>query len=411
MMEDYLYKTPDTYRMIRVLFGILASSVILGVVLLFVLDINETSEAKSGVLIAGDKPKEFLATAEIELEKLYAHEGAQVKIGDTIAVFRSKEHNENLYRQRNELQIEKQRIQAIKKSIGIINRQISQSESDSGNLESALSTNRSTMVIALEGLVDQIDIKKGVVQQLKEGIDRDAILLRKGAISKVAYQANEQRYNQEKSELTQLLSDFQQQKLALDNLSSTQKQDLGKQNMSILNLQSELQAKNMELKESELALFLKEQLESTLLKEINDLVVVSNIDGYVSALFNQQVEANIIAEGGLIARVTPNGSGQFYCKLNVTEESLAEIVPGQKVNIKLDAYNHYQYGVLKGKVLNIDKETVNLLQQFYVLVAVDEYDTETFRLKDGYQVSGEVILGTSRLNKYMAKKIFKKMKM
>jgi len=220
---------------------------------------------------------------------------------------------------------------------------------------------------------------------LKERHSSDGERLKKRAFSQIDYQVSDQPEIAEQGELAQLQSNYQQQKVELENIGSTQNQDIGKQNMSTLNLKSELQIKTKELKESELSLFLKQQLVDNLVDNINELTVISDISGSVSLLFNQQAQANVLNKGELIARVTPDGLGKFYCKLNIPEEGLTDVKPGQEVNIKLDAYNHYQYGVLKGKVVNIDKEEFEGMQQFYVLVSVDDYDKEAFRLKDGYR--------------------------
>jgi len=394
-----------------VLFGIFLSAFLIGLVLLFVLEINDVSKSDTGMLIATDKPKEYVVTSSVSLVKLHVSEGDEVQIGDTIAEFKSNDLLGKVYQQMNSIQIEEQRVSGLSKSIDILEKQIRQTKLNKGLLSSSQSTSKESKIIALNSLKAQIDIYKSNLEVLQNRIAKDAELMKKGAISQVDYQKRKQQLADEQNELTRLEGRYLQAKVELNDIDSSQNRDMGNQDISLLNLEADLLKLQKERDEAELSLFQMRQVEVALRTEIENLVILADMNGSITSLFNAVNNRDILSKGAVVAKVSPLGSTNYYAKLIVSEEGLRDVEIGQEVNIKLNAYNHYQYGVLKGKVFHIDKEVNNEMTNFYVLAELDTYDPEVFKLKDGYQISGEIILKTIKLNKYIAGKIFKKIQM
>jgi hypothetical protein len=84
---------------------------------------------------------------------------------------------------------------------------------------------------------------------------------------------------------------------------------------------------------------------------------------------------------------------------------LAYVKKGQDINLKLDAYNYYRYGAVKGKITYVSPSDVN--QTFYCLARIDSYNPN-IDLKAGYKLKGEIIVEKMVLYQYIMKKLFDK---
>ncbi|MCJ8283093.1 MAG: HlyD family efflux transporter periplasmic adaptor subunit [Rivularia sp. ALOHA_DT_140] len=63
-----------------------------------------------------------------------------------------------------------------------------------------------------------------------------------------------------------------------------------------------------------------------------------------------------ISEGTLLAEVIP-AENKFIVEASISEKDFSAIKPGMEAQIKLDAYNHYEYGSLPAKVNRIEPDT------------------------------------------------------
>ena len=130
------------------------------------------------------------------------------------------------------------------------------------------------------------------------------------------------------------------------------------------------------------------------------------MDGYVSWLFNTRQEESFVSKGTALARITPEEEERFYARLQIPEKDIKDIKPGQDAHLKLNAYNHYQFGVVKAKVSFINKDTSDY---FYVLTELQGSPQEPIRLKDGFKLKGEVIVGRMKLYRFIMKRLFTKL--
>ncbi|HPJ09905.1 MAG TPA: HlyD family efflux transporter periplasmic adaptor subunit, partial [Flavobacterium sp.] len=138
--------------------------------------------------------------------------------------------------------------------------------------------------------------------------------------------------------------------------------------------------------------------------EMQKLVVVSPIDGTVSNLFNARQNTQIVNKGDLLTIIAPKKE-KFYAKVILKEEDLAYVEKGQEINLKLDAYNYYRYGAIKGKITYVSPSDVD--KTFYCLANIDKYNP-SINLKAGYMLKGEVIIERMQLFQYIMKKLFNK---
>jgi hypothetical protein len=95
----------------------------------------------------------------------------------------------------------------------------------------------------------------------------------------------------------------------------------------------------------------------------------------------------------------------FYTKVILDEKDLAYIKTGQDINLKLDAYNYFRYGAIKGKITYVSPSDVD--KTFYCLAEIIKYNPN-ITLKAGYKLKGEVIIERMQLFQYIIKKLFNK---
>ena len=73
-----------------------------------------------------------------------------------------------------------------------------------------------------------------------------------------------------------------------------------------------------------------------------------------------------------------------------------------EAHLKLDAYYHLEYGILKGTLTYISERKEN--DKFYALIQLEK--NKSFNLKPGYSVYGEIVTDRLPLYKFLLKKIF-----
>lgn len=78
---------------------------------------------------------------------------------------------------------------------------------------------------------------------------------------------------------------------------------------------------------------------------------------------------------------------------------------GQEINLKLDAYNYYRFGAIKGNITYVSPSDVD--RTFYCLANIKKYNPN-IQLKAGYKLKGEVIIEKMKLFQYIIKKLFNK---
>ena len=120
----------------------------------------------------------------------------------------------------------------------------------------------------------------------------------------------------------------------------------------------------------------------------------------------------------LLCVLNPLVEEEFFAKVKLKEEEIKDVMPRQKVHMKLSAFNHFQCGVLKGEVIHINKEviiekndvttTAQNTGGFYALVSIPESEAMRFNIKSGFKVNGDIILDRVKLYRFIIESMFKK---
>jgi len=154
------------------------------------------------------------------------------------------------------------------------------------------------------------------------------------------------------------------------------------------------QTANWQNKKNELELQLKnyEGANNKLEVEAKNYVLVAPISGTIEGFSGLQVGSNIMASQP-IAHISPNDN--LVVESSVSPNDIGLIKPNQKVKFQLDAFNYNQWGLLTGKVIDIDKNiTLQENQAFFKVRCA--LDSKVLKLKSGYktQVSKGMTLTT-----------------
>jgi multidrug resistance efflux pump len=238
-------------------------------------------------------------------------------------------------------------------------------------------------------------------------------LLQKGAISEKEYYTRYQAYLDDANSLNKMRNEAFQQANKKDNIEDDFADNANKLELEVLNLQSEYLTHQRTLEQEEAR---KKELQTKLSmqgRELDKLTIISEIDGYATNLYNTQKDVNLVLKNQTLLIVTPFSEEKFYANFKVNEKEIRDIRVGQKVHIKISAYDHYKFGILKGTITHINKEMGAEKQSgsndlFYVLVDLPDEELKKMDIKSGFKVSGEIIIRKVKLYQYFFKSIFKK---
>lgn len=174
---------------------------------------------------------------------------------------------------------------------------------------------------------------------------------------------------------------------------------------TIIDVDNELQNYQRELVELETEIKDGKYNLTYIADELKKMVILRTIDGTISNLFNSRQNIEILAKGELLTIIAPKKE-HFYAKVILDEKDLAYVKNGQEINLKLDAYNYYRYGAIKGKITYVSPSDVD--KTFYCLATIKKYNP-SINLKAGYKLKGgEVIIERMQLYQYIIKKLFNK---
>ncbi|WP_396178958.1 HlyD family secretion protein [Flavobacterium sp.] len=157
------------------------------------------------------------------------------------------------------------------------------------------------------------------------------------------------------------------------------------------------QTANWQNKKNELELQLKNYAgaNNKLQVEAKNYVLIAPISGTIEGFSGLQVGSNITASQP-IAQISPTEN--LIVESTVSPNDIGLIKTKQKVKFQLDAFNYNQWGMLTGKVIDIDKNITLQDNQAYFKVRC-ALDTKELKLKSGYTT--EVSKGMTLTTRYI----------
>ena len=412
-MELFTTKTPSSHKLIKGLFFIFLTAFLAGLTLFFTMKINLTANAPAGEIVSEEVAIQYLAPFECEVEKVLVKEGDFVNAGDTLLILSNEKMQSDLLKNQNSLDAAHRNIEIYEKQIENFEKTMTEQKKELGIIKKEHRNKKKGKKYEVRKIKEQLEVLENKKTISKNRIQQDYQLLKKGAISKKQYDRRYKTYLDEVDKLNQLKNDLRVQSASDDNLGTRYAEKLNKYNQNTLQLESDFltQQKTLEQEKDK-----KEQLESkieTIQNQLGKLVIIAEKEGYVVNLFNQEKDLNIVGKKTSLLYLSPNAGQNFYAKLLVNEDEVKDIHPGQTVHIKIKAYNHYQYGILKGKVKHVDRQIIDKKknptqkENFYAIVDIPAEETQKMDLKNGYKVDGEIVLNEVRLYQFVFSSMFR----
>lgn len=157
------------------------------------------------------------------------------------------------------------------------------------------------------------------------------------------------------------------------------------------------QTANWQNKKNDLELQLKNYAgaNNKLQVEAKNYVLIAPISGTIEGFSGLQVGSNITASQP-IAQISPTDN--LIVESTVSPNDIGLIKLHQKVKFQLDAFNYNQWGMITGKVIDIDKNITLQDNQAYFKVRCT-LDIKELKLKSGYKT--EVSKGMTLTTRYV----------
>lgn len=404
-MENSIYYNTKAINFIKILHYILLAFVGLLLILIIALSINDTVPFTNGEIYSNTPQVRITAPNEVRVLKVAVREGSHVKKGDTLFVLENK-------RVQSDFNILKTDIAAMENKIVLIRKMIDNSVQRRRALKQLLKiqgsiykTGRKKAEQEIKLLNDKINLTSQQTSLLTDKYRTDSLLYAKGAISKFELQESKNRNidtrkGQVDVSTVQSVKTYDYQNLT-NNYQLT-KNDLRR---TIIDVENEIA--NYERQILELENMIKDGRHNItyMNDELQKLVITASMNGTVSNLFNSRQNTELVNKGEVLGIVAPSKEA-YYAKVTLSEKDLAYIRKGQQINLKLDAYNYYQFGAVKGKITYVSPSDVNMT--FYCLASIEDYNPR-IKLKAGYKLKGEVIIERMKLYQYIMKKLFNKL--
>lgn len=412
-MEYYATKTPTNHKLIRIVFYIILAATLTSLLLFFTLSINLTANASNGEIIAENTAIQYLTPMESQIKKVFVNEGDLVKEGDTLVILRNDQLIENLEKAKSSLKTIKTNIEIFQKQLDNSQQKLNRKKETRTIINNQHLNKSKGNELEVKKIKAQIDLLENKIKISKKRMKQHAQLLQKGAISRKEYDNRHQAYLDEINTLNQTKSEVTAKFSEQGTLKTDLAENLNNHDLNILDL--ELEALNQQ-KALEQEIAKEEQLYTTLntlQEQLDQLNIIAEKEGYVVNLFNIKSDVNILPKNESILYVSPVSGERFYAKLLVSESDIKNIQADQIVHIRLKAYNHYQYGIIKAKVQHVDKQIIEQEEDlgkadFYVIAQISNEEAQKMKLKNGYKISGEVILDKVRFSTYVFNSMFKK---
>ncbi len=193
----------------------------------------------------------------------------------------------------------------------------------------------------LTNLQYQKSLNKRELEFKKKDLKRSKSLFDKGVISEKEYEIKQLEYLQAERNYKNMYSSISQLRESISNSKKTSKgTEISRIREEMTLLKNVIQSFN--------------QLKKSIKDWKMSYVLSSKMDGRVSFL-NYWSENQTVNQGDVVFTIIPNKNSSFIAKLKTPAQNLGKVRIGQIVNIKLQNYPDYEFGVLKGSVNNISE--------------------------------------------------------
>lgn len=403
-MENSLYYNTKSIRFIKILNRILVAFLLITIILIFTIKMNDTVSFKGGQIFSDTPQLKINAPNEAKVIKVLVKEGQEIKKGDTLFLLENK-------KTKSDFEILNIGVAGMKHKINIIHKLIQNTRNRKNSLKQLLNiqsniyqTDRRKAEQEISSLNNKINLSSQQSSILTDKFQTDSLLYAKGAISRYELTETKNKNLDDKKGQIDITSTYEVKNYDFENLSNNYQKTNNDLLRNIIDVENQIHNYQQDIVELETLIKDGKSNLIYITYELGKLLVVSPIDGTISNLFNSRQNQEIVNKGEILTIIAPKKEA-FYAKVILDEKDLAYIKKGQEINLKLDAYNYYRFGAVKGKITYVSPSDVD--KTFYCLATIKKYNSN-INLKAGYKLKGEVIIEKMKLYQYIMKKLFNK---
>ena len=403
-MENSTYYNTKSINFIKVLNRILVAFLIIVVILIFALRLNDTVSFKEGQIFSDTPQLKISAPNDVKILKVLVKEGQEVNKSDTLFILENK-------KTKSDYEVLNTDVASMENKIEIIDKLVANTVDRKNSLLQLLliqsniyKTDRKKTAQEISLLNNKINLSSQQTSILTDKFKTDSLLYAKGAISRYEMTDTKNRNIDDKKGQVDIKSTYNVKNYDFQNLSNNFKRTKNDLRRSIIDVDNEIQNYKQDIVELQMRIKDGKSNLTYIADELQKLVITTPIHGTISNLFNAKQNIENIEKGALLTIIAPKKEA-FYAKVILDEKDLAYIKKGQEINLKLDAYNYYRYGAIKGMITYVSPSDVD--KTFYCLANIKKYN-QNINLKAGYKLKGEVIIERMQLFQYIMKKLFNK---
>ena len=403
-MENSFYYNTKSIRFIKILNRVLIAFLIIIVFLIFTIKMNDTVSFKEGQIFSDTPQLKINAPNEVKVLKVRVKEGQEVQKGDTLFVLENK-------KTKSDYDILNTNVSGMKNKINIIDKLIFNTINRKNSLKQLLEiqskiykTDRKKVEQEISSLNTKINLSSQQTSILTNKFQTDSLLYTKGAISRYEMTETKNRNLDDQKGQLDIQSNYDVKNYDFENLSNNYQKTNNDLRRNIIDVENQIHNYLRDIVELQTQIKDGKSNLTYISDELGKLLVISPIEGTVSNLYNARQNLEIINKGDILTIIAPKKEA-FYAKVILDEKDLSYIRKGQEINLKLDAYNYYRFGAIKGTITYVSPSDVD--QTFYCLANIKKYNPN-INLKAGYKLKGEVIIEKMKLYQYIIKKLFNK---
>ena len=418
-MEFYSKKQPDHFQLIKGIFCLIFGSALLGIILLFTLSINRKASVSDGQIIAQNAPIKYLAPSEGMISRINVKEGDRVMAGDILIVMANPQMEQRLIKKKREFEATKSNLKYHQEVLINLEKKIVRQRKQLDLLNTKFNHKKADNLEEVENLDVQLANHNERMKLTEKNIKSLKKLYEDGGISGNEYEKQYKSYLNEKNRLISFGHRLHHKEHENENLSVELEQNVNKMRMTLIKSESDQLKMEKDVIDDQRKIDqLKDEIYAAELA-VESLTLRATIDGIITDLFTTKLKTTSITKDQMLCVLNPTTEKEFFAKVKVKEEEIKDIIPGQKVHLRLPAFNHYQYGVLKGEVQHVNKEVIKEEEKvktddtettgsFYALVSISDDEASKFNIKSGFKVSGDIILNRVKLYRFIFESMFMK---
>lgn len=403
-MENSFQYNTKSIRFIKILNRILVAFLVIIIILIFTIKMNDTVSFKEGQIFSDTPQLKINAPNEAKVLKVLVKEGQDIKKGDTLFLLENK-------KTKSDFEILNTGVAGMRHKISIIHKLINNTQNRKNSLKQLLNiqsniyqTDRRKAEQEISSLNNKINLSTQQSSILTDKFQTDSVLYAKGAISKYELTETKNRNLDDRKGQIDITSSYEVKNYDFENLSNNYQKTNNDLLRNIIDVENQIHNYQQDIVELETLIKDGKSNLTYITDELGKLLIISPINGTISNLFNARQNLEIVNKGEILTIIAPKKES-FYAKVILDEKDLAYIKKGQEINLKLDAYNYYRFGAVKGKITYVSPSDVD--KTFYCLASIKKYNSN-INLKAGYKLKGEVIIEKMKLYQYIMKKLFNK---